>query len=44
MELQSKTAILTGSTSGIGRVTAKALAKEGVQLVLPVRNIEKAKH
>ncbi len=41
MELQDKTAIITGATSGIGRVTALAIAKEGIQLVLPVRNIEK---
>ncbi len=41
MELQSKTAIITGATSGIGRITALAIAKHGVQLVLPVRNIEK---
>lgn len=41
MNLQDKTAIITGSTSGIGRVTAFAIAREGAQLVLPVRNIEK---
>ncbi len=41
MELKNKTAIITGSTSGIGRITAMAIAREGAQLVLPVRDIEK---
>ncbi len=41
MELKNKTAIITGATSGIGRVTAIAIAKEGARLVLPVRSIEK---
>ncbi|MFO7874032.1 MAG: SDR family oxidoreductase [Bacteroidales bacterium] len=41
MNLQGKTAIITGATSGIGRVTALALAAEGATLVLPVRNMEK---
>jgi retinol dehydrogenase 12 len=43
MELQNKTAIITGATSGIGRVTAIAIAREGARLVLPVRSIEKGK-
>ena len=41
MELENKICIITGATSGIGKVTATHLAKEGVQLILPVRNIEK---
>ncbi len=41
MELKDKTCIITGSTSGIGRETALALAAEGARLVLPVRNTEK---
>lgn len=43
MKLKNKTAIITGATSGIGRVTALAIAREGARLVLPVRNIEKGK-
>ncbi len=43
MELKNKTAIITGATSGIGRVTAMAIAREGARLVLPVRSIEKGK-
>lgn len=43
MKLKNKTAIITGATSGIGRVTAIAIAREGARLVLPVRNIEKGK-
>ncbi len=41
MNNNKKIAIITGSTSGIGRETAKALALEGFSLTLPVRNIEK---
>ena len=41
MNLKGKTAIITGASSGIGRVTALALAAEGTSLVLPVRNMEK---
>ncbi len=40
-DLQSKVAIVTGSTSGIGRVTTLALARAGIHLVLPVRNLAK---
>ena len=43
MELKNKTAIITGATSGIGRVTAIDIAREGARMVLPVRNIEKGK-
>lgn len=39
--MKEKIAIITGSTSGIGEETAKALAREGIQLVLPVRNMAK---
>ena len=43
MDLNVKIAVVTGATSGIGRVTAVALAKEGMHLVLPVRNMDKGK-
>ncbi len=43
MATENKTAIVTGSTSGIGRETVKALAKADYHLVLPVRNMEKGK-
>ena len=39
--MKEKIAIITGSTSGIGEETAKALAREGMRLVLPVRNMAK---
>ncbi|MEE4177434.1 MAG: SDR family oxidoreductase [Bacteroides sp.] len=39
--MKEKTAIITGATSGIGKETAKALAIEGMKLVLPVRNMSK---
>ncbi|OQA00087.1 MAG: Fatty acyl-CoA reductase [Bacteroidetes bacterium ADurb.Bin408] len=41
MEIKNKIVIITGSTSGIGKVTAKALAAQGAHLVLPVRNMDK---
>jgi len=41
MELKNKICIITGATSGIGKVTAIALAKKEMQLILPVRNMEK---
>jgi retinol dehydrogenase 12 len=41
MNLTSKTIIITGSTSGIGKATALELARQGATLVLPVRNIAK---
>ncbi|XP_047316843.1 short-chain dehydrogenase TIC 32 B, chloroplastic [Impatiens glandulifera] len=36
------TAIVTGGTSGIGAETARVLAKRGVRVVIPARNMKKA--
>ncbi|XP_020267824.1 short-chain dehydrogenase TIC 32, chloroplastic [Asparagus officinalis] len=36
------TAIITGATSGIGAETARVLAKRGVKLVIPARDIKRA--
>ena len=39
--LDSKCAIVTGATSGIGRATAIMFAKEGARVVATGRNAEK---
>ncbi|XP_071731707.1 short-chain dehydrogenase TIC 32 B, chloroplastic-like [Rutidosis leptorrhynchoides] len=36
------TAIVTGATSGIGEETARVLAKRGVRVVIPARDLKKA--
>jgi len=41
--LKGKTAIVTGSNSGIGFETAKAIAAKGARLNMAIRNIEKGK-
>ncbi|MCL6087140.1 MAG: SDR family oxidoreductase [Actinobacteria bacterium] len=41
MDLHGKTAIVTGASMGIGKAISIALAKEGVNVVLAARTIEK---
>jgi len=43
LEINSKYALVCGSTAGIGKATAIALAEEGVQVTLLARNEEKLK-
>lgn len=43
MKLQGKVAIVTGSTSGMGRATAVLFAREGAKVVVTGRNEERAK-
>ena len=41
MDFKDKTYIITGATSGIGRCTAKTLAKKGARLLLLGRDLER---
>ncbi len=43
MKLDGKVAIVTGSTSGMGRATAELFAREGAKVVVAGRNEERAK-
>ncbi len=41
MEFQGKTAVVTGSSGGIGKAIALALAREGADIVLAARTLPK---
>lgn len=43
IDLSGKIAIVTGGNTGIGLETTKTLAKAGATVIVPARNIEKAK-
>ena len=43
MKLKGKVAIVTGSTSGMGRATAELFAREGAKVVVTGRNEARAK-
>jgi NADP-dependent 3-hydroxy acid dehydrogenase YdfG len=43
MDLNNKIAIVTGASSGIGRAIAKKLSKEGCQVALASRSVDKLK-
>ncbi len=43
IDLTGKTAIVTGGYAGIGLETVKALVSAGAKVIVPARNIEKAK-
>ena len=43
LKLENKTALVCGSTQGIGKATAKALAQEGVKVTLVARDEDKLK-
>ena len=42
-DLQDKIILVTGATSGIGKVTARELARQGAQVIILARNGDKAK-
>ena len=44
LNLKNKSALVCGSTQGIGRATAIALANEGARITLIARNEQKLKH
>lgn len=39
LDLEGKTAIVTGATSGIGKEVAKSLASRGATVIMPTRNV-----
>jgi NAD(P)-dependent dehydrogenase (short-subunit alcohol dehydrogenase family) len=41
-ELQGKVALVTGSTSGLGKTLAEGLARNGVKVIINGRNRDKA--
>jgi NAD(P)-dependent dehydrogenase (short-subunit alcohol dehydrogenase family) len=42
--MQGKVCLVTGATSGIGKVTATALATQGAEVIIAGRNQQKAEH
>ncbi|MFM7633133.1 MAG: SDR family NAD(P)-dependent oxidoreductase, partial [Betaproteobacteria bacterium] len=43
MDMNQRVALITGANTGIGRITALALADRGYQLILAGRSLERTK-
>ena len=44
LQLENKLALVTGSTAGIGFAIAKAIAAEGVRVIITLSSIEESIH
>lgn len=42
VDLEGKTILITGANSGIGRATAKFMAKKGARVIMACRNMKTA--
>ena len=41
-DMKGKTVVVTGANAGIGKVTARELARAGARVIVACRNVDKA--